>query len=65
MEISFRGYGAWKNIKDGLGIFHFYVFPTIAIHYDDTFKEEEYPTEIKISWLIWELSIYLKKHFGG
>ena len=62
MDIKFNGYRTWKNVKDAIGVFDFYIFPTILIHYHDIFDvENDYPIEIRIAWLVCELSIYLKK----
>lgn len=61
MNIRFKRYKSWKGIKDELGIFEFYILPSITIYRDDSFMVDEYPTEIKFAWLFWELSIYLKK----
>lgn len=61
MNIRFNGYNTWKHIKDELGMFEFYMLPNIAVLHDSNFNIDEYPTEIKIAWLFWELYIYLKK----
>jgi hypothetical protein len=61
MKIRFKGYSTWKHIKDELGMFEFYVLPSATVFYDSTYDIDEYPTEIKIAWLFWELCIYLKK----
>ena len=61
MDIRFQRYRTWKNIKDELGIFEFYILPTISIYRDEVYLEDEYPTQIKAAWLFWELCIYLKK----
>lgn len=59
MSISFRGYKAWKSIKNELEMFNFYILPSIIVSQDKSFDKNEYPTEIKIAWLVLELSIYL------
>jgi hypothetical protein len=56
MEFKFSGYKVWKDIKDGFGFFDFDILPCVTVHYDSTF--EELKTEIKLSWLIWQLRIY-------
>ena len=61
MDIRFQRYRTWKNIKDELGTFEFYILPTISIYRDEVYLEDEYPTQIKVAWLFWELCIYLKK----
>ena len=61
MDIRFNKYKTWKNIKDELGIFEFYVLPSITVYHDKAYMADEYPTQIKIAWLFWELCIYLKK----
>ena len=59
MKIRFNGYNTWKHIKDELEIFNFYILPSIIVSQDRTFDIDEYPTEIKIAWLFWEIEIYL------
>ena len=59
MDIRFRGYKAWKYVKDELGMFEFHVLPSIAVFHDGSYDIDEYPTEIKIAWLFWQIEIYL------
>lgn len=56
MTVSFRGYGAYKSIKENLGIKTFYFLPTISYHYDDTF--DDLPHEVQISWLFWNMYVH-------
>lgn len=59
MNVRFNGCRVWKRIKDELGMFEFYIFPSIIVSQDRTFDIKEYPTQIKIAWLFWSLDIYL------
>ena len=61
MNIKFQRYKTWKSIKNELGIFEFYILPTIVVYRDEVYLADEYPTQIKVAWLFWELCIYLKK----
>lgn len=60
MEINFIGYKTWKNIKEQLGMYWFYIMPSIVVHYDNSFMPKEFPLEIKFAWLFWEMNIHLK-----
>ena len=62
MEIRFNGYKTWKGIKEELGLYTFYILPTIELHSDDAFWDEKNRIyEFKIAWLLWELKFYFKK----
>lgn len=58
MYISFEGYKVWKHIKDELHMYTFEILPSISVQYDTVFESDEYPYEIRISWLFWRMSIY-------
>jgi hypothetical protein len=61
MKIRFLGYRYWKQAKKDLGFWSFYILPCIMVEVDRNFLKEEYPTNIKFSWLFWEFYIYLQK----
>ena len=59
MKITISGYKKWKHINNELGMFDFYILPSVIVSRDSAFDKKEYPTEIKFAWLFLELSIYL------
>lgn len=60
MSIDFYRHSIRRNFENDLKMFTIYLLPTIVLSYDDVFEDDDYPIEIKFTWLLLEMSIYLK-----
>ena len=60
MSIGFYRHSILRNFENDLKMFKIYFLPTIVLSYDDVFEDDDYPIEIKFTWLSLEMSIYLK-----
>lgn len=60
VSIGFYRHSIRKNFENDLKMFTIYLLPTIVLSYDDVFEDDDYPIEIKFTWILWEMSIYLK-----
>lgn len=60
VSIGFYRHSIRRNFENDLKMFTIYLLPTIVLSYDDVFEDDDYPIEIKFTWILWEMSIYLK-----
>lgn len=60
MSIGFYRHSIRRNFENDLKMFTIYLLPTIVLSYDNVFEDDDYPIEIKFTWLLLEMSIYLK-----
>ena len=60
VSIGFYRHSIRRNFENDLKMFTIYLLPTIVLSYDDVFEDDDYPIEIKFTWILWEMCIYLK-----
>lgn len=59
-HIIFQGHKSWKCVKDNLDMYKIYILPTIILDYDFVYDNgNDYPFNIQISWLFWNMYIFL------
>jgi hypothetical protein len=59
MEIRFNRYKHWKQLKNELGFWYIDILPCVTVKGDRTFALDSYQTEICLSWLFWQIYIFL------
>lgn len=62
MKISYSFYNTIKSYKK-IGIFTFYILPSIEINKDNVFGENTFVLELR--WLYFNVSIYFDKYDNG
>lgn len=60
VSIGFYRHSIRRNFENDLKMFTIYLLPTIVLSYENVFEDDDYPIEIKFTWILWEMSIYLK-----